>query len=286
MGYLKRLIIDMKNLSLYKKSIDLRTLIRLIKMPFLAVRKCILYLNATFKTVDNKTIVTINKYDSISLYIFGRSDLYCILEVFYFTYYNININHDAIVIDIGLNIGTTSLFFAQYKNIKHIYAFEPFKDTYEQAMFNINLNKNLKDKITIYNYGLSDKDEVKDISYSQKFSGSMSVLSENSNIHFKSKDMHLSTVHLKSAEKEIQNIISNNTKHKIILKMDCEGSEYSIINSLNEYMVLRNIDYILLEWHMHGPTQILNILKENNFVCLNLNASSHYTGIIYAIREK
>jgi FkbM family methyltransferase len=208
LGYLKQLIADIKNISLYQKSIDLKALIHLIKMP-LAVRRCVLYLNATFKTVDNKTIVTINKYGGISLYISGRTDLYCIPEIFYLTDYKININHDAIVIDIGLNIGTASLFFAQYKNIKHIYAFEPFKETYEQAMFNLNLNKDLKDKITVYNYGLSDKDEVTDIIYSQKFSGSMSALSKNQNMNYKSKDMHLSTVYLKSAEKEIQKIISN-----------------------------------------------------------------------------
>jgi FkbM family methyltransferase len=284
---------DIKNLSLYKKSIDLRSLIRLIKMP-LMVRRCILYLNATFKTVNNKTLVTINKYDDISFYINTYSDLSCILEIFYFTSYKINFDHKAIVIDIGLNIGTTSLFFAQYKNIDHIYAFEPFKETFEQAMSNINLNKNLKDKITVYNYGLSDKDEVKVINYSQKFSGSMSVLSENSNIDYKSKHMHLSTVHLKSAGKEIQNIISlpspppltHTYTHKIILKMDCEGSEYKIFDSLNKSNTIKCIDYIMLEWHSKGPGYILDILKENGFMSFACSAINPICGIIYAVREK
>jgi FkbM family methyltransferase len=252
-------------------------------MPFL-VRRCILYLNATFKTVDNRTIVSINKY-GVSFYVTTYSDLHCILEVFYLTFYKINFDHNAIVIDIGLNIGTAALFFAKYKNIEHIYAFEPFKETYEQAMSNLNLNKALKDKITIYNYGLSGKDETKNILYSPKMTMVMSVSSENQKNFIREKDMSYSPVVLKPADRGISNII-NNTKHKIILKMDCEGSEYENFESLNKGGVLKRIDYIMLEWHNKGPNYILDILKENGFMAFALSAVNHICGTIYAVRER
>jgi FkbM family methyltransferase len=281
-GYVKRLILDIKNISLYKKSIDLKSLTRLIKIPRL-IRRCILYLNATFKTIDNKTIITLNK-SGVSFYVNTYSDLHCILETFYLTFYKINFDQDAIVIDIGLNIGTVSLFFAQYKNIKHIYAFEPFKETYEQAIDNLNLNKDLKNKITAYNYGLSDKDEIKKVLYSSKITMAMSVLSESQKGCIREKDMSYSSVVLKSASKEIGNIISN-TKHKIILKMDCEGSEYKIFDSLNRSGTLKHIDYIMLEWHNKGPNHILGILKENGFISFSFSELNPICGSIYAIRQ-
>ncbi|MDR3307063.1 MAG: FkbM family methyltransferase [Endomicrobium sp.] len=268
---------------MYKKSIDLKSIVRLIKTP-LAARKCILYLNATLKTIDDKTIITINKY-GVSFYVNTYSDLYCILEVFYLTLYKINFNYNAIVIDIGLNIGTAAVFFAQNKNIEHIYAFEPFKETYEQAESNLNLNKALKDKITIYNYGLSGKDETKNALYSSKMTIYMSVLSENQKNFVSKKDMSYCTVVLKSADKEISDIIYN-TKRKIILKMDCEGSEYEIFDSLNRSGVLKRIDYIMLEWHNKGPNYILDRLKENGFTSFALSAVNPICGTIYAVRER
>ena len=159
MNKLKLLIKDIKQFSLYYKSIDLKSLFWFFRAPFL-VRRCILYLNAEFKTIDSRTIVTLKKY-GLSFYIDNISNLLVILEVFFLTYYKINFNSKAIVIDIGLNIGASALFFSQYENIEHIYAFEPFKETYEQAIDNLKLNKNLQNKITGHNYGLSDITEIK-----------------------------------------------------------------------------------------------------------------------------
>jgi FkbM family methyltransferase len=226
------LIKDLKNIPLYYRSMDLKSLFLFFKAPFL-VRRCILYLNADFKTIGNKIIVNLRKYNGLYLYVDNISNLLVILDVFFLTSYKIISNSKAIVIDIGLNIGASALFFSQYENIEHIYAFEPFKETYEQAVDNLKLNKNLQNKITAYNYGLSDKEEIKNVLYSKKRSGSMSVMSDFYHSELKVKDMHLSKVTLKAADKEISNIISKTT-NQIILKIDCEGSEYAIIDSLKK----------------------------------------------------
>jgi FkbM family methyltransferase len=155
--------------------------------------------------------------------------------------YKVHCNSKSILIDIGFNIGATSLFFAQYENVEHIYAFEPFKETYKQALYNLELNKNFQNKITTYNYGLFDKAETKNILYSSKSTYSMSVLPENPQYGVSKKYMHYSPVILKPADKEISNIISK-TKNKIILKMDCEGCEYAIIDLLNKSGILKDID--------------------------------------------
>jgi FkbM family methyltransferase len=199
--------------------------------------------------------------------------------------YKVHCNSKSILIDIGFNIGATSLFFAQYENVEHIYAFEPFKETYEQAVDNLKLNKNLQNKITAYNYGLSDKEEIKNVLYSKKRSGSMSVMSDFYHSELKVKDMHLSKVTLKAADKEISNIISKTT-NQIILKMDCEGSEYAIIDLLNKSGVLKDIDCILLEWHFKGTDSILNTLKQNNFTYFSLYDLNENYGMIYAVKDK
>jgi FkbM family methyltransferase len=245
MQYLKLLVKNVRQIPLYYKSMDFKSLFWLFKSPIF-VRRCILYLNAEFKTVDNKTVITIKKYNNLHFYIKTASDMFIILEVFFKTSYKILFHSKAILIDIGLNIADTYLFFSQYENIEHIYAFEPFKETYEQALYNLNLNRISQDKITAYNYGLLGKDEDRSVLYSPKFTNGMSIINENSQFGVSKKNMYYQSVILKSADREISNIISKTNKNiKIILKIDCEGSEYEIIDSLNRSGILKRVDCIL-----------------------------------------
>ncbi len=39
--------------------------------------------------------------------------------------YNMNIGADSIIVDIGMNVGIATLFFALKQNVKKIYSYEP-----------------------------------------------------------------------------------------------------------------------------------------------------------------
>jgi FkbM family methyltransferase len=66
-----------------------------------------------------------------------------------------NFNNQKNIIDIGANIGNHSLFFAKYMNCNKIFSFEPFIKNIE--IFKNNLI-NYKDKCTLFEKALSDKD--------------------------------------------------------------------------------------------------------------------------------
>jgi hypothetical protein len=76
------LIKDLKNIPLYYRSMDLKSFIWFVKAAIL-VRRCILYLNAEFRNIDKKTIVSLKQYGGISFYVKSVSDLFVILEVFF-----------------------------------------------------------------------------------------------------------------------------------------------------------------------------------------------------------
>ena len=80
--------------------------------------------------------------------------------------YTLTISYSAknsIVIDIGMNVGIASLFFATLPHVEKVYAFEPFKAPYLRAMDNFKLNPALSAKIQAYNFGLSNKFEELDV---------------------------------------------------------------------------------------------------------------------------
>ena len=66
------------------------------------------------------------------------------------------IKKNAVILDIGANIGNHSVYWAVRSNAKKIYSFEPIKDTFKILKKNVEIN-NLINKIKIFNIGLSNK---------------------------------------------------------------------------------------------------------------------------------
>jgi FkbM family methyltransferase len=62
------------------------------------------------------------------------------------------IREAAIIVDVGANIGSTTLFFATKNGEARIFSFEPHPATYQKAKTNIRLNA--IDKIHLINRGL------------------------------------------------------------------------------------------------------------------------------------
>lgn len=63
---------------------------------------------------------------------------------------------NAVILDIGANIGNHTLYWAIEKHAKKIYSFEPIKSIYDILLKNIEIN-NLADVVIPYNVGLYDE---------------------------------------------------------------------------------------------------------------------------------
>lgn len=72
-------------------------------------------------------------------------------------------------------------------------------------------------------------------------------------------------ISVKNAGDVLLPIIERHSKSNIVLKMDCEGEEYGIIEILSERGLLPRIDFVMLEWHYHGKERILSILEKEGF---------------------
>lgn len=180
-----------------------------------------------------------------------------------------NEKKDEIIIDIGSNVGDTALEFA-YDGLT-VYGFEPVKRLYETSLKNLELNPHLKDKINIYNYGVSYK------------SGTITIDSmESTSLYTDSNDSYDIEV---ITIKDILNKF--NIKPKF-LKMDCEGCEFDIIRNTD----LSNFDEIILEHHAGYKNEnyldIINILKEQGFEIELIPLWMYdieYLGIIHAYKN-
>lgn len=164
---------------------------------------------------------------------------------------NANLTPDDTVIDVGANVGMFSIYVNKKFGCK-IIAFEPLKLNYENFKRNILLNKLNPDDFEIYNVAVTDKegDTVK-LGLQEWNLGGTSIYYKN-NVNYQFAE----TVTLKR-------FITPNCK---FLKMDCEGSEYSIIPSIID--VINTFEYLGIEYHSVkgvGDPLILKKYIEENF---------------------
>ncbi len=196
--------------------------------------------------------------------------------------YAVVLGGDAVLIDIGLNRGIASLFFAAYPNIKKIYSFEPFKPTFELAKRNLELNRKLKEKIVPLGFGLGKAEAVLELSYMDRATGKMSTTHD---VCKGQKNTRKETVVIKDAAKEIASILKKNENERIIVKCDCEGGEFEIFERLDEGKLIGSIDIVLMEYHFNKPDELVSILTKNGFaVHTKVLSQKINTGYIYAVR--
>ncbi len=187
---------------------------------------------------------------------------------------------DYIMIDVGLNIGLTSLRMAQLNHIKKIYSFEPFVPTFHQAEKNMELNPQLAQKISIFNYGLSNEEKSVTIHYNPDLPGSMSSVKDR----FPDKE-NVETIQLKEASEVLAPILVQHKEH-VFLKVDCEGAEVEILPNLEKSGLLKKVDILIMEWHFGCYQQMIDILKRNGFLVKCQHEVVDEVGTIYAFNKQ
>lgn len=223
-------------------------------------------------------------FQNLIFFVESKEEFLILKEVFIDCDYHFTESEDCLVIDIGANVGITSIFFSQLHFIQKIYAFEPVLDTFEIASKNLKENKFSK-KVQLHNFGLGKNEREDTFLFSKGAKGNSGIRGKLSPSYSDLDTFEKRKVTIKNAAKIMQPIIAENQHLKIVVKMDCEGAEYEIIENLMENNILSEIDVFMIEWHDHGPEKIVTSLTENEFTVFSRNLGP-ISGMIYAVRAK
>ena len=166
------------------------------------------------------------------------------------TYPVVNNLKPKIIIDVGANIGAASYFFAKEYPNSQIYSFEPTTINF------ILLQKNLKhfSNVKIFQKGVYEENKKQKIYINTKNPGTNSIYEK----WRKFDDYeYVNFINLKTFLKE------NNIKHIDILKIDTEGCEINILQSIKNF--LKKISIIYLEYHSEKQGLIIrNLLSKTH----------------------
>jgi FkbM family methyltransferase len=231
---------------------------------------------------EDQIIASIN---DCRFYINSKEEIFILNEVFALHIYDVSIPCKSVVVDIGMNIADTAIYFAAKEEIEKVYAYEPFKTTYEAALRNIELNPKLSAKIKTYNFGLSDKEEDLICDYSAGHKGCVGISSVVLPEKLKG-DITKEKIKVFPVTDEVIKIKKEFPNHKFIMKVDCEGSEFEIIEILDKKNLLGQINVFLLEWHTKPPSIIINTLLKAGFAVFNRDSfkNKNGQGMLYAFK--
>lgn len=169
-------------------------------------------------------------------------------------YKPINLKHSVEkIIDLGANFGSASIHFALRFPKAKIYSFEPVSESFEILKINSKIFQN----ISIFNLAASDSDGYANVHIDPEKMGRSSLIDNHLNYSFKNSEK-IKTINFNKflLEKKLDFID--------LLKIDIEGSEYKVFNSIRSH--IKNINLIYIE--LHGKINI-QVLRESLLISHN-----------------
>ena len=199
-----------------------------------------------FEYGDDESIIF--PYEGRTLRFLGTGDNGSIVDVFVEKELSVLDVKGRVVIDIGANIGDSAIYFV-IMGAERVISIEPFPFTFEVLKKNIAIN-GVQDKVKILNCAIGGKTGIMKISHTIK-----------NTVGLRATDSSVGTpIDIITFETLTKDYNLNN----VILKCDCEGCEYDLINSMSNYD-FNKVDEVLIEYH-NGLNSLGEILEKNGYI--------------------
>ena len=184
----------------------------------------------------------------------------------------LKIKKDDKIIDIGAHIGLFSLLVSKFCSDGKIFCFEPIKENFDMLISNMNENK--LNNIIPFNLAVTkNESEVK------------LFLNEDQSAHSifqkSSKEVTVKSISLENIFEK------NNIDFCKVLKLDCEGAEYEIINSLPT-QCFDKIENIVIEYHYADskPELVKELISKIKKAGYQIKTRPHYNDMGFLIATK
>jgi len=188
-----------------------------------------------------------------------------------------------IFLDVGANQGLYTLCASMNKNCVACFSFEPVSKTFALLKKNVMVN-GYSAKCHLINKAIANKRGFYDISIKANHSG-VATMQPKNNLVSKSNN-NIETIEAISYI-ELDNLIKNNNKVALIVKIDVEGFEMNVIKELLKTQVSKDITEIYFEvderWVNYNEIEIL--LKSNGYKFFSKTSifTNHYD--VYASKQ-
>ncbi|MBC8063225.1 MAG: FkbM family methyltransferase [Chlorobia bacterium] len=215
----------------------------------------------------------------VQLHGYSHSDIVTAKEIFVDELYSFHLDSELVVIDIGMNVGLASLYFAKRHRCV-VHGYELFPSTANVASRNIDLNPDLAPNITVNAFGIFDRDSEFELISRPEARNAGSLIWKREELPGIAEK-----VETREATSALKPILDQYPDRKAVLKLDAEGAEYEILQNLFESGTLQRFDLIMMEWHerpSHPIETVLTQLASAGFVYTSRREPASMVGFINA----
>jgi FkbM family methyltransferase len=212
----------------------------------------------------------------------SRCEIDVLHEIFVAGVYNVAGGNKRVVLDIGMNVGLTSLYLASDCD-SVVYGYEPFKPTYDRALRNFALNPRIAERVFPNPFGIGASDQELAVPYSDEVATACSTSTPTALAAF-TPQTRIEKVTVRDVRRVLTDVRALHPDLPIFVKMDCEGEEYAIFEALRGQ--LDTIDAWMIEWHREGPDALVRALTQAGYVSFSFNPRDALVGAIYAVRQR
>jgi FkbM family methyltransferase len=213
-------------------------------------------------------------------------DLFILHEIYAENSYGISGAGELLIFDVGMNVGHASLYFASRFPDAVVFAFEPFRNTFERALANFEQNPAIASRIHPFNYGLAAADATMEVEFDPVVPGRMGLFGIPADVSASSGRRRE-----RVAVKDVLDVFDEATvahpNRVVYMKVDCEGAEYEILTRLHQSNRLKDVQMLAIEWHRktaeQDPARLEAMLCDAGFKVICSGAQSAEAGMMYAV---
>ena len=184
-----------------------------------------------------------------------------------------------------MNVGFASLALAANPQIDRVFAYEPFAEPFKRAGENFRRNAALATKVQAANFGLADRNENLEVRSDPAATIGTSIRGMGSG--------RLERIGVRDAAAELGPKIEEAVARSlgVVIKVDCEGSEFAIFESLARASLFSKIDAFMIEWHKwwsatKTQADLIAPLRAAGFVVFDRSHPGNpHAGFLLAVRS-
>jgi len=234
-----------------------------------------IYPKVYYKLINDEYIIFETKTDLKIKIRTNSTDLMALTNVWMTNEYdieNFQIAENDTIIDIGAHIGLFSLLVSQFCKTGKIFSFEPMGDNFDLLISNLKLNH--IENIHPFNFAVSKNTSNVNLFLNSDQSAHSIFSSDSESVTIQSISL--------------QRILDENKISSCkLLKLDCEGAEYEIIDSLPiEYF--NKIENIVIEYHLADSKPELgkNLITKIQDAGFKIKTREHHNDMGFLIATK
>ena len=212
-------------------------------------------------------------------------ELIILKEVLYDRLYHFQLPGDCVVLDIGMNVAIPALYFATVLNCP-VVGYEVAPDTQRAALNNIGLNRPAV-PIEAHQLGVGGTSRTVRMHRSSEGRGLTTMFRRPAD-DAAPPELDSFDAELVAATEVVERLRASYPHRQIVAKIDCEGAEYEILDSLIASGAIQEITLLMVEWHRfnddHDPDRLAAILAKAHFTTTLHGNPGAMAGMLYAVQ--